>query len=441
MAEFKELKSAYETKSAELQETVKSVTAETTIENGNVTIPETGFKAVKALRAELSEIEELLTAGEHKSALADLAANGEGAAARFAAPVVERKSVATTLLESDEYKAMLESRRYGMDQAVSIDGSDIIATKDVFTNMNSGTSPRGYGIVHQELPFVSPKQLTTRVRDLFPKASTTSNLLEYFKSTGWTTANPNNAAFVPERTNSAGGAVTSIGDPTNVFGLKPKSSIAFESASDPVRTIAHWVAAHRNALADKPQMRSIIDNELLYGLALVEDDALLNGDGTGDTLLGILNRSGIQQYVNDESDHPGDQMSDVVRRALTLCELAFFPSNGIVLHPLDWESLELQKSSGGGDYMLATNVAVGARKTVWQVPVVSTPAIASGTFLTGAFGQAAQVYDREEANIRVAEQHADLFARNAVAILAEERLALTVPRPEGLVHGAFAPVS
>jgi hypothetical protein len=41
---------------------------------------------------------------------------------------------------------------------------------------------------------------------------------------------------------------------------------------------------------------------------------------------------------------------------------------------------------------------------------------------------AAEIFDREDATVRVAEQHADFFARNLVAILAEERLALAIYR-------------
>jgi HK97 family phage major capsid protein len=58
--------------------------------------------------------------------------------------------------------------------------------------------------------------------------------------------------------------------------------------------------------------------------------------------------------------------------------------------------------------------------------------------LAAAFGQACQVYDREQANIRVAEQHADFFVRNAVVILAEERLGLTVQYPEAVIQGTYA---
>jgi len=233
-----------------------------------------------------------------------------------------------------------------------------------------------------------------------------------------------NAAVVAERTPG-----------NDNFGLKPKSALSFESDSAMVRTIAHWVAVHRNTLADKPQLRSIIDNQLFYGLALVEDDELLNGDGTGEHVRGILNTPGILQYTAAS----GELKSDSLRKAQTLSALSLFPATGYVLHPNDWEDIELQKVGGTDQrYMLVTNVSVGAASRVWRLPVVESPSIAENEFLTGAFGQGVQIWDREKANIRVSDSHADYFARNALAVLAEERLALTVTHPQSIVHGSFA---
>jgi HK97 family phage major capsid protein len=71
------------------------------------------------------------------------------------------------------------------------------------------------------------------------------------------------------------------------------------------------------------------------------------------------------------------------------------------------------------------------------MPIVDTPAMEEGTALVGAFGTGAQLYDREEASIRISEQHSDFFVRNAIVILAEQRLALAVKRPEAFVKVDF----
>ena len=187
-------------------------------------------------------------------------------------------------------------------------------------------------------------------------------------------------------------------------------------------------------------MRSIIDNELLYGLRLTEDNQILSGSGTGEDLAGILNNSSIQTYTWSSgyfgSTAQADTKADAVRRAATLAYLAYYEPTGIIVHPSDWEDMELQKNSQG-TYLLAVSVAGGAESRIWRIPVIDTPAITAGTALIGAFGTGAQLYDREAASIRISEQHSDFFVRNAVVVLAEERLALAVKRPESFVKVTF----
>jgi HK97 family phage major capsid protein len=273
---------------------------------------------------------------------------------------------------------------------------------------------------------------TKRVRDLFPVRTTTAAVIEYFRQIGFTSvAAPGVTADTYSTNNSASSVAQRAGD---TFGLKPQSAFKFEGHQAPVRTLAHWEAAHRNVLADEPQLRSIIDNELMYGLRLLEDNQILNGDGTGENLLGVLATPGIQEYA--WSDGVGgatpDTKADAIRRAATLAFLAYYEPTGIVLHPNDWEDIELTKDLQG-QYLVAVSVAMGGEPRVWRMPVVDTPAIPEGTALVGAFGTGAQLYDREQASIRISEQHSDFFVRNAIVVLAEQRLALAVKRPEAFV--------
>lgn len=335
----------------------------------------------------------------------------------------EAKSLGQAFLESEEFKS-LEGGKNGANMRQPF----VWGQKDVYSALPTTSVTRvnidNFGAVERDAMVIPPMR-TRRVRDLFPARSTTAAVIEYFRQIGFTTPNTtaNNAAStVAERNGSD-------------FHLKPQSSMVFEGHQAPVRTLAHWEAAHRNVLADEPQLRSIIDNELLYGLRLQEDEQILNGDGTGENLLGILNTGGIQNY--NWSDGPtnavvADTKADAIRRAATLSFLAYYEPTGVVLHPNDWEDIELTKNTQG-TYLMAVSMQVGAEARIWRMPVIDTPAIAEGTGLVGAFGTGAQLYDREQASIRISEQHADFFVRNAVVILAEQRLALAVKRPESFV--------
>lgn len=388
---------------------------------------------IKGLIDELESVGEMrdyLAAPETKSAAVAAGAAGAGG---FGVPQ-QVKTLGQLFTESEEFKSLIASGGANMPAPWEIEGVDMgsgLERKDVYTVMPTGTArPVQFGQTQRD-PLVTRQQRTARVRDLFPVVGTTANLIDFFRVTGFT----NNAAPVAERTAADGTAAT--GGATDVFGLKPRSSLSFALAQAPVRTIAHYEVAHRNVLNDEPQLRAVIDNELLYGLRLEEDDQILNGDGLGENLLGILNTPGVQAYTRVTAD----TYADALRRAATRVALAYYESTGFVLHPYDWETVELTKTSGDGNYVLATNVAIGAEQRVWRQPVVDSPAMTQGRFLTGAFGLGATLYDRETGNIRIAEQHADFFVRNAVAILAEERLALATKRPEAFVVGNFTPAA
>jgi HK97 family phage major capsid protein len=334
------------------------------------------------------------------------------------------KSLGERFLESKEYKERDPATGFTRSSFVIDEDLSALERKDIYTAAGGTMTRFGFGRVETE-PLVQRPYRTDRVRDLFPVAQTNGNLIEYMRVLGYLDGQ-NNARPVAERETDAD---------DSPFGLKPHTRLKLQPAQAPIRTIAHYEVAHRNTLDDEPMLRSIIDTELLYGLRLVEDDQVLNGDGNGENLLGILRTPGIQNYPGAVTPSPvqdTDTYIDAVRRAATRVMLAYYSPTGVVVHPYDWETMELTKDAQRG-YVLALNVAVGAEKRIWQMPVVASPAMNQGVGLVGAFGLGAKIYDRQQSNIRIAEQHADLFIRNAIAILAEQRLGLTVSRPESFI--------
>jgi hypothetical protein len=400
------------------------------IDGANVEVSAEDAAKIRGLMAEATEIKTLIDAekfGVETKAWLDAPVE-QNVSLDASSVRTLRKSLGEAFTESPEFKALLASGGVNMAAPFEIEAYDLPRTgmgrKDVYSAMNPATYDRVLGDIQFDA-MVPRAHRRARVRDLFPTVTTTANLIDYFKVTGYAAGGDSGmAASVPDY------------DQGN-FGLKPKSALQFASAQAPVRTIAHWEAAHRNVLDDVPAMQAVINNELLYGLALEEDRQILSGSGQDDELLGILNTPNIQTYTQLESE----QKADTLRRALTKVMLAYYEPTGFVIHPYDWEDVELQKGSGDGQYMLVTNVSVGAEARVWRQPVVETAAISEGTFLTGAFGLGATLYDRQQANVRIAEQHADFFVRNAMAVLAEERLALACKRPESFVRGTFTEVT
>jgi HK97 family phage major capsid protein len=401
------------------------------IEDGTVVVSAEQKTAFDKNMADIREIKSLVEgleamrdADQWASQPQDSVAQASAFASQEMQQVVQsfgRKSIGEAFLASAEFKSLLASGSANMPAPYK-SSSEVYSQKDLYSALPTGT-PGSFGTIQRDALVVPPMR-TKRVRDLFPSRTTTAAIIEYFRMTGFT----NNAAPVAERNGSA-------------FAAKPQSSFTFVGEQAPVRTLAHWEAAHRNVLADEPQLRSIIDNELMYGLRLQEDAQILNGSGTGENLTGILNTSGIQTYNWSSGFYSAtagmtDTKADALRRAATLSFLAYYEPSGVVLHPNDWEDIELTKD-GNGAYVVAVSVAMGGEQKLWRIPVVDTPAMTEGTALIGAFGTGAQIYDRESASIRISEQHADFFVRNAIVILAEQRLALAVKRPESFVKVSF----
>lgn len=422
-------------KQAEMNEIASAVTGDGS--EGSPLKIEAGMKEkFQTLLAEKKEAQEaldvILAVEEGKTYLADLDAPERTAAAIKSAlsefvggapsfTPDETKTVGAAFLDSDVFKEMVEAGEFKTRRPFMVKGdlgSMYLGKKDVYSDLPGGT-PGRFGSVQRD-PMVLRPQRTRRVRDLFNIQNTTAAVIEYFRVTGFT----NNASVVGERNGA-----------NNAFAAKPQSNLEFTGEQASTRTIAHWEAAHRNALADEPQLRGLIENELLYGLRLVEDDQILNGTGTGQDLLGIRNVTGVQAYAWSEGEVK-DNKADAIRRAMTLALLAYYEPTGVVLHDSDWEDIELLKDDNG-QYLLAVSIAMGGEQRVWRAPVVTTPAMDEGFALVGAFGLGATLYDREEGNIRIAEQHSTFFVENAIVVLAEERLALATKRPEAFVEVEF----
>jgi len=408
----------------------KSIADSFKIEEGTVVVSTEQKSAFDKNMRDIKEIKSLIDGLEGLREVdawnnGGAASVGATAAAGGAFPRASFKSIGDEFINSMEFKSLQGGRNGANMTAPYVTNTVLTAggynVKDMFSALPTG-NPSAFGTIQRD-PLVVPPMRTKRVRDLFPTRTTTAAVIEYFRMTGFT----NNAAAVAER-NAAGTA----------FGAKPQSSFTFVGEQAPVRTIAHWEAAHRNVLADEPQLRSIIDNELMYGLRLQEDAQILSGDGTGENLTGVLSTNGIQEYAwSDGATTPVvDTKADAIRRAATLSFLAYYEPTGIVMHPNDWEDIELTKDQNG-QYLVAVSVALGGEPKLWRIPIVETPAIPEGTALVGAFGTGAQLYDREQASIRISEQHADFFVRNAIVVLAEQRLALAVKRPEAFVKVNF----
>ncbi len=348
-----------------------------------LTVQNTLQEAVKTLKASLGELEQ------------EQARMPQGAARRVA------ETVGGMVAASEAVKALTANLEG--NKRISVPVQNAIISSDV----------GGQIVAPDRLPGIdtSPKQRLF-VRDLLGTGRTGSSTIYWVQQTGFT----NNAAPVAENT------------------AKPYSEISFAEKITPVRTIAHMFKASKQILDDMPQLQSTVDAEMRYGLKFVEEEQILFGDGTGQNLEGIVPQAST--YVPAFAVTERSNIDDL-RLAMLQVQLARFPASGHVLHFTDWAKIELTKDTTGR-YIIA-NPAGLTGPTMWGLPVVATESAGFvGKFLTGAFNTAAQLFDREDANVVISTENADDFEKNMISIRCEERLALAVKRPEAFVFGTFA---
>lgn len=264
---------------------------------------------------------------------------------------------------------------------------------------------RGYGI------HAAPERRLT-IRDLIAPGRTDSNSYEFVQETGFT----NSAAPVAE------GAA------------KPYSELEFELKTAPVRTLAHLFKASRQILDDAPALQSFIDARASYGLRLAEEQQLLYGNGTGANIGGIVALAEAYSAPGGVTV-TGEQQIDRLRLALLQAELSEFPSDGIVLNPIDWALIELLKDENG-NYLIGQPQG-DTQPRLWRRPVVATQSMEQNDFLVGAFGLGAQIFDRMDVEILISTENDKDFENNMITVRAEQRLALAVYRPEAFVTGSL----
>jgi HK97 family phage major capsid protein len=314
--------------------------------------------------------------------------------------VAKPQSAGELVIASDAYKNFNSSMQ----------GSFTVRVNNAITSIDDSAGPL---IQPQRLGMVQPTQQRLFIRDLLSWGRTVSNSLEYVRESGFT----NSAAPVSE----------------NPASPKPESDITFELDQDPVATIAHWIRASKQVLSDAPMLTSYIDGRLRYGLKLKEELQLLKGSGVGLNINGIYTQA--SEYSNPGVVVEHETMIDRLRIAILQAELAEYSPDGLVLSPIDWATIELTKDSTNR-YLFASLQGL-AVPMLWGRPIVASKSMDAGDFLVGSFQQGAQGWDREDASVTVSNQDRDNFVKNMVTILCEERVGLTVFRPEAFVKGDF----
>lgn len=227
-----------------------------------------------------------------------------------------------------------------------------------------------------------------------------------------------------------------------------KPQISFDNPTtrvDALKKIAGWIEFTDEFIEDLAFLKSEIDTRLLYMLGVTEEAQILSGDGTGQNLLGIRNRSGVQVQAAP-ADEEGN--ADAIFQAMTKISTATsLTADALVIHPLDYERFRLNKDGNGqyygGGYFQGQygNGGMLENPPLWGLRTVVTTVATQGEVLVGNFRLGATVYRKGGVRVEGTNSHADNFTENKVTVRAEERVALAVRYPAAFVKVALAPAA
>lgn len=328
----------------------------------------------------------------------------------------EVKSFGQRVIESEQYKELAaRGFRKGDRMTIELPGKSAIINA---TGQNQPLVPAdrrpGIVVANMEQP---------TIRGLLSSIPTSSNVIEFSTEDSFT----NNAQ--PQ------GAGTSPNVRENT--IKGESTLTFGMTFQPVQTMAHFFNVSKQALADAPQLQGHIETRGRYGLAIKVEEQLLEGDGVGSNLKGLLTWA---TSYNTGLDEVGDSIIDKLRRAMVQLRLKNHRTGVFVLNPIDWALIETLKETGSGAsgrYIYGDPHGLAAQ-SIWRVPVVDTQSIDEGDFLAIDNGpDVCQIFDREQASVSISLEHDTNFTKNMATILLEERLALVTYKPYGIVTGSF----
>ena len=278
-------------------------------------------------------------------------------------------------------------------------------TRSIRPDGQKALSPSGSAVVGQEFAasVTALGQPATSLLDVLPVVQHSIPEFAYLRQTTRT----NNAAVV-----AAGG-------------LKPTSVYSVTRIENALAVVAHLSEGiPRHWLLDNSSLEAFLRNELEYGLAVaVEASVLAQVNGT----------SGIQAQAYATS------VLATIRKGVTRLETAGYTASAFVLHPSDWEGVELGLASQAAIEHLSLPYDPATRR-LFGVPVATSNAQTAGVGHVLASGAVAIDTDTRGVDVQWSENAtADSFGKNLVFARCESRYATSVFSPLGVVSLDLTP--
>jgi HK97 family phage major capsid protein len=255
---------------------------------------------------------------------------------------------------------------------------------------------------------------SVHIRSLLPLGSTDGQTIRFPKESAYS----DNAAATAE---------------TAAFG---QSDFDLAASTVNVEKIGTYMRITGEMLDDIKQLTSYLSARVPEKVLSVEDNEILNGDGSSPNLDGLFTDGTAFAAGDFALAIESANEFDVLTVALNQLNLSNYQADTILLNPTDLHKMILLKSTAN-EY-LRNQIFSGLQPTINGIPVTVNTAVTAGKFLVGNLRQSSQLWIRENLAVEFSREDSDNFQKNFVTVRAMERVALTNYLPNAIVQGTFS---
>lgn len=168
---------------------------------------------------------------------------------------------------------------------------------------------------------------------------------------------------------------------------------------------------------------SVLKARLVSDVARKLDDAFLTGDGTDNSVTGIINQTGVQTGILDATE------PDSFLDALALASAAEVQPNRWIISGADFYEVRKIKDTSG-KYILESDITTGTTYRLFGVPVTVTNKLPTGTAVLANMAEVAIARDTNP-TVKLLDQRYAEYDQQAIRVTARYDLGLL--RPEGVI--------
>lgn len=245
------------------------------------------------------------------------------------------------------------------------------------------------------------------VFDVLPRMPVTSNSFEFNQLDSYTNA----AAY--QATEGA---------------LKAETTMPTSLQSAPITTIAHFLKASEQVLADSPALEQQIRSLLNYGVLGKASSEIIAGATAGKI-------TGLATVATAYAAAAGTALADAIGGAITALDTMGWRAGLVLMHPTDWFAIRSERTATEKAYV-AAGWSTAGQNTIWGVPVVTEPSVVAGSPIVLDPAQVA-ILDRQQPVVEIGRDGDD-FTKNLVTIRGELRIGLAVFSPSAVLKVAIA---